>query len=189
MNSSLRPRILVPVSFGRRSRSVYLHACGLAALWDAELVLLHVMQERRLQMSAAREPAAGHAVGLDALGWLHVGADQFSPHNPLETSANLQLRDWAALARGVDMTTELREGDVVDEIVSVVRESSPTLIALPTPAPLPRGWWPRPYESTILARLLPKLECPVFLLPRDSAALGLLSRPQQQQPLGVLRHA
>jgi hypothetical protein len=169
---------------------VYLHACNLAAEWEAELTLLHVLERRRAMATIHDEAAERGPAGIDALGWLHDGADRLATGPAtLHRSAATQLRNWSNLAGGLDVTTELREGDIVDEIAGAAQLLQPSVIALPAPPPWRRMWWPGSSGSHLILRLLPRLDCPVLLLPREAAPVPAFAYPWPSEPAGALRGA
>jgi nucleotide-binding universal stress UspA family protein len=108
-------KILCPVDFFPASEAAVAYAAGLASNYDAQLHLLHVIGP---VVSTAMEFPA---YSLDVT-------------EPLEESCRRELNKLEARVReaGVDVQTELRLGDVYDEIKRTIQVEKPDLLVMGT---------------------------------------------------------
>src|SRR5262245_15407150 len=108
-------KILCPVDFFPASEAAVNYAAGLAANYDAEICLFHVITPF---------PAGAYEYAIDSTEMI----------KSMQEGAEKELNELAAKMKtaGVIAETELRVGDVYDEIKSAIETVKPDLIVMGT---------------------------------------------------------
>ena len=147
-------RILVPVDFSDSAASAIDYGSFLAKAFDAELVLVHVLEL----------PFWSVEMGFGAIP--PPMSDEVRP-------AVLQsLEESAAMPRdkGVAVRCELREGTPFVEIVRFAREAEIDLIVMPTHG---RTGIPHVLMGSTAERVVRKAPCPVLVVRGDAPVFQL----------------
>ncbi len=118
MTERLFSKILVPVDFSSRSEEAYLVALSLARLYQAEILLLHVVDTTALQ-------------ALNARG-LACPSEEAGQRKRLSHQARLSVRRLEQLdeAKGVPIRRVVAEGSPFVEIVRVTRSERVSLVVM-----------------------------------------------------------
>lgn len=135
MVDQLYQHILVPTDFRPASREVYRAALALAQGSNARITLLHVLPVEKEE----------EYIGLDAIRLMHRAAERMpmrwdrdappSPEIQEKTLKRLQTEihpDWQSAVR---VSSELRSGDLVEEIVRFIDEANVDLVAMASSRP------------------------------------------------------
>ena len=110
-------RILVPVDFSPRSNQAVQYAKRMAAHFQSELILLHVVEPVKLDYAMV-EP-------------IHGSVDDLADDR--RTGAKSMLGKFAAAdLPGVSIRTLIAEGDAADQIVSCSKAEGVNLLVMPT---------------------------------------------------------
>lgn len=144
-------RILCPTDFSECSGAAVTYAAALAASYGARLRLLYVLSPFPLVAPAADLP-------IDSRVWLS-----------LETQGREDLDAEARRIRrpGVDIETEMRQGDAVTEILHAADEWQADLVVLGTHG---RGGFERLVLGSVAEKVLRKAACAVTTVPVVAAA-------------------
>lgn len=133
--------ILVPVDFSERSLTAVRHALSLAQRYDAQLVLLHVVQEFSGDMLV--DTAQTHR------------AIRAAAHERLTRLADSTQKVWPRTSR------ELRSGHPVTTILSMVRRTNANLIVMGTHG---RTGLKRAFIGSVAERVVRLATCSVLVV-------------------------
>lgn len=144
-------RVLCPTDFSDCSAAAVTYAAALAASYGARLRLLYVLSPFPVVAPAADLP-------IDSRVWLS-----------LEAQGRQDLDAEAARIRrpGVEIETEMRQGDAVTEILHAADEWQADLVVLGTHG---RGGFERLVLGSVAEKVLRKAACAVTTVPVVAAA-------------------
>jgi nucleotide-binding universal stress UspA family protein len=179
-------KILVPIDFSSGSERAWTIARRLAAQFNAELLLMHVLPATPVDMLSryAREEAlaaehtrqadhqlgiAREDVGLPALPAAFSGpftADRTADFSVAGCEWAAKLEQWASLAHGKDLkvATLLRVGTPYREILATASEEEADVIVMATHG---RGEIHRLVVGSVADKIIRLAPCPVLTV-RDS---------------------
>lgn len=154
-------RILCPTDFSDCSQAALPIACSLARDYGASLVLVHV------------RPAPEMIMG-------EFGSLPTPPMEPVE-SLMMRWRQLVPAEIASRVTTEIRDGNVADEILHAARESNCELIVLSTHG---RSGLDRLLVGSVAESVLRKAICPVLTIkaPAPKSKLEPLRTAEPVQP-------
>lgn len=138
-------RILVPTDFSEHSKHALIYGVAFAEKFDAELYLLHVLQDLTVYQPDA----------------VTMGPPAVPPLEELTASARLafdRLIEENGLGR-FKVRTEVREGSPVEEIVEFATENEVDLIVIATHG---RGWLAQMLFGSVSEKVVRRAPCPVM---------------------------
>jgi len=162
-------RVLVPVDFSEMSRKALLYAVSFAEQFDAEIVLLHVVEPL---------PAPPEVV------YLETGAI----YTEVRKGAEKQLSVWRnAAAAAASVTTKIRTGVAYREIVEAAKDAKADLIVLGTHG---RTGLAHLFMGSTAERVVREATCPVLVVRSPEREFvsgsrskrGSLSRRREAEP-------
>lgn len=137
-------RILFPVDLSKASREAAPFVAAMAARFNSELFLLHVLEP---QLSSYPIPAAASAAALQ-----HDAETRQARKNEFQSFAS-------ELFSGFPVRPQVSEGDVADSIVSFANENHIDLIMMPTHG---HGLFRRLILGSVTAKIFHEATCPVW---------------------------
>jgi nucleotide-binding universal stress UspA family protein len=159
--------IICPTDFSELSREALQRAGELAAHFDAELCLLHVMQPLQPLMGLA--PYAG-------VGAFDASSYEEAARAAAEQGLRALLEEYAG--ENVRVRSLLRQGYPADEIVGAAAREEADLIVIATHG---RSGWRRHIFGSVTERVLRLAPCPVLVNPAreaiEEATAGTMGQP------------
>ncbi len=138
-------RILLPTDFSAYSEQAMTYACAFAEQFDAELHLLHVLQDL---VAIVPEPGVAFPPPGDYMGEMKTSAEQ--------ALAQLPDPEWAA---GRTIVRETRQGPPFLEIIRYAKEQEIDMIVLGTHG---RGGLAHVLLGSVAEKVVRKAPCPVL---------------------------
>ena len=152
MNESLFKKILVPVDFSPCSRQAFWVALKLARLFDAQLLLLHVIDTKALD--------ALNALGLALPSGEKLQRKRLAHQARLLARGLLQIKE----ARGLKITRFLREGKPFAEIARTARMEKVDLVVMGSYGGQ-TGDVTRIFFGSTAEKVVRTVNCPVLCVP------------------------
>ena len=138
-------RILAPTDFSEHSHKALLYAVAFAEKFDAELHLLHVLQDLTVYQPDAVTMGPPVAPPLEELtAAARTALDRVIVENKL---ARLKVK------------TDVREGTPVEEIIDYAAANDIDLIVIATHG---RGWLAQMFMGSVSEKIVRKAPCPVM---------------------------
>ena len=156
-------RILVTLDGSKLAEMALEHAVHVAAP-GAQIHILSVMAEDRVSEIAALASAIGQSVSANSEQWprLRPANDPRAVH--AREDYLRQVSDWLE-AIGMEVTIEVRPGNIVDTIVSVARDGFEIVIM----ATHGRTGLNRVALGSVTEGVLHRSPCPVLIIPAGAA--------------------
>jgi nucleotide-binding universal stress UspA family protein len=141
--------IVCPLDFSTVSDKAFDYACLFAEKLNAELLLVHVVEEENVP----RDPIAGSP-------YTTPGGHEKTINQKLET-----LRDDAERAHGINVRTRMEYGEVDEVIAKIGNEESMDLIVMGTSGAQSIS---EIFQASNTVRVIEKSNCSVLVIPEDT---------------------
>lgn len=137
-------RVLVPVDFSKHAEHALLYGAALARRFNAELFLLHVLQDVTLYQPDA----------------VNISPPVIPPLEELSAAARQGLERLAAQQKLPGAVhCDVREGTPVEEIIDYAKETNIDLVVIGTHG---RGWLAHAFLGSTAEKVVRKAPCPVL---------------------------
>ena len=139
--------ILVPLDTSKRAEAILPHVENLALKYKAKVIFMKVIDLPPVRITHSRKPIEQHRKDLEVL----------------EKQDGEYLADILRVFRGkgIDATTHLTQGPVVEEIIATAEQKGADLIAIASHG---RGGLSRAFYGSVSAALLQRIDRPLLLV-------------------------